>query len=201
MLWPVMLLNGCCPPDTIWALGERVETRLSWLEDPDLPADLVLHQVTVRAGTWLNANGQPWAQMIEAGDLRALRQGDHRSGDLVLDGCLIVDAYPALTGYLPLTAGVVRRVRLIQDLHEQGTDDWVRRPGGVRLIDVPDAGPDRFRDDPDLSEPTPPDWEPDPDTMRIFSPEQYYALARDRLPAEQWQARGFLIDLDVADPA
>ncbi|GGQ67862.1 hypothetical protein [Couchioplanes azureus] len=201
MLWPVLLLGGCCHPDTIWCPGERVETRLHWVDDPDLPAELVLHQVGVRAGTWLDADRKPWAQMIEAGDLRALRQGDHRAGDLVLDGCLMVDAYPVLTGDLPLTAGVVRRVRVVQDLHEQGAEYWVRRPGGVRLIDVPDADPDHLRDDPDLCEPTPSDWEPDPEKLRIFSPEQYYALVRDQLPAEQWQARGFLVDLDVAGPA
>ncbi|MEV6602439.1 hypothetical protein AB0M36_37160 [Actinoplanes sp. NPDC051346] len=37
--------------------------------------------------------------------------------------------------------------------------------------------------------------------MQILSPEQYNALVRDQLPPEQWQARGFLVDLDVADRA
>lgn len=193
MRWPV-LLDGS-PRDTDWSLGERVEARLSWLDDPDLPAGLVLHQVAVRAGTWRNADGEPWAQMIEAGALRALRQGDHRDGDLALDGCLIVDAYPALTGARPRTPGVVRRVRLVQALHERGADGWIRRPGAVRLTDLPDAGPGHLRDDPDLFDPTP------SGSLRILSPEQYFRLAGDRLPAEQWQARGFLVDLDVADLA
>ena len=192
MIWPVLSLR-----DTGWSPGERVNPRLHWLDDPDLPADLVLHQVAVRATTWPDADGKPWAQMIEAGDLRALRQGDHRPGDLSLDGCLIVDHYPVLTGDLPRTSGVVRRVRSVQNLYGRGADGWIRRPGRVRLTDVPSAAYEHLRDDPDLTEPPPPGGEPEPGTMRFLSPEQYFLLARDRLPAEQWQAGGFLVDLDV----
>lgn len=198
MLWPVLL--DSTPRDAIWSLGERVSTRLRWLDNPDLPDDLLLHRVPVRASTLRNCHGQPWAQLIEAGDLLAVREGDQRSGEVALDGCLGFDAMLGVIGELPVTVGVVRRVRAVQELHDRGTDQWIRRPGAVRLLDVPDAGPGRLIDDPSLYEPMPPDWEPEPGTMQILSPEQYFQLARDHLPAEQWQARGFLVDLDVAGP-
>jgi hypothetical protein len=47
----------------------------------------------------------------------------------------------------------------------------------------------------------PDDWEPEPGTLQIMSPEEYFRLARDHLPVEQWQARGFLVDVEVAGPA
>lgn len=198
MLWPVLLTTH--PRDTTWSLGERVSTRLRWLDNPDLPGDLVLHRTVVQASTLIGYHGQPWAQLITSSGLIAVRQGDHRAGDVTLDGCLGFDAYLGLIGELPVTVGVVRRVRVVHDLHDRGTDGWIRRPGHPRLTDVPDACPTRLRDDPSLFEPTPPDWEPEPGTMQFLSPEQYFQMARDRLPAEQWQARGFLVDLDVGDP-
>jgi hypothetical protein len=69
------------------------------------------------------------------------------------------------------------------------------------LTDVPDTRRERLRDDPDLGQPPSPDWEPEPGTMVMLSPEEYFRLAYDRLPAEQWQAQGFLVDLDIVDPA
>ncbi|MET8149634.1 hypothetical protein ACIBSW_23830 [Actinoplanes sp. NPDC049668] len=194
MLWPVLL--DTAPRATTWSLGERVSTRLRWLDDPDLPNDQVLHQVFMRAGTMHDFDGQPWAQLIEAGDLRAVREGDHRAGDVTLDGCLGFDAHLRIIGELPVTVGIVRRVRLVQDLHDRGISEWIRRPGGVRLTDVPDACPTRLCDDP-ISD----DWEPEPGTTQFLSPEEHFRLTRDHLPAEQWQARGFLVDLDVTDPS
>jgi hypothetical protein len=198
MLWPVLL--DTTPRDTVWSLGERVSARLRWLDAPDLPDDLVLHRVVARAGTLLDLDGQPWTQLIDAGDLRAIRDGDPRPGDVTLDGCLGFDAFPGIIGELPVTVGVVRRVRVVHDLHDRGTSEWIRRPGAVRLTDVPDACPTRLRDEPSLHEPMPDDWEPEPGTVQLMSPEQYFQLVRDQLPVEQWQARGFLVDLDVADP-
>ncbi|BCY08778.1 hypothetical protein [Actinoplanes sp. L3-i22] len=197
MLWPVLL--DSTPRDTAWSVGERVSTRLRWLDDPDLPDELVLRQVAVRASTLLAADGQPWAQLIEAGDLRAVREDDHRTGAVTLDGCLGFDAFLRIIGELPAAVGIVRRVRVIHDLHDRGTSEWIRRPGAVRLTDVPDAGPTHLRDDPSFEETVPDDWEPEPGTMQILSPEKYFRLAGDQLPTEQWQARGFLVDLDVAD--
>lgn len=199
MLWPVFL--DTTPRDTMWSLGERVSTRLRWLDNPDLPDDLLLHRVPVKANTLRNVHGQPWAQLVEAGDLLAVREGDQWTAEVTLDGCLGFDAFLGIIGELPVTVGIVRRVRVVQDLHDRGTDQWVRRPEAVRLIDVPDASPERLMDDPSFFEPMAPDWEPEPGTMQILSPEQYFQLARDQLPAEQWQARGFLVDLDVAGPA
>ncbi len=199
MLWPVLLNTD--PLDTSWSLGERVSTRLRWLDDPDLPAELVLRPVGVRASTLIGADGQPWAQLVEAGGVRAVREGHSNAGDLRIGGCLGYDAFLRLIGELPVTLGIVRRVRVLHALHDRGIDGWIPRPGALRFTDVPDASPERLRDDPDLDEPHPPGWEPEPGTMVVLSAEEYFRLAYDGLPAEQWQARGFLVDLDVADPA
>lgn len=199
MLWPVLLNTH--PREATWSLGELVTTRLRWLDDPELPDDLVLHQVVVRSSTLLDVDGRPWAQLIEGGDLQAVREGDHRDGAVALDGCLGFDAYLGLIAYLPSTVGVVRRVRVVHDLYDRGTDGWIRRPGDVRLTDVPDAFPGHLRDDPSLVDPPLPDGhQPEPGTMRWLSPTQHFQMARDRLPAQQWQPRGFLIDLDITDP-
>lgn len=174
-------------------LGERVTTRLRWLDDPELPDDLVLHQVVVRASTLLDVDGHPWAQLIEAGDLLAVREGDHREGAVTLGGCLGFDAYLGLIGDLPCTVGVVRRVRVVHDLYDRGTDGWIRRPGDVRLTDVPDAVPVRLCDGPCFVDA--------PGIMQFLGPTQHFQMNRDRLPAQQWQSRGFLVDLDITDPA
>jgi hypothetical protein len=197
MLWPVLL--DTCPRDSRWSLGERVSTRLRWLDDPDLPDDLVLRQVGVRASTLNDAHGQPWAQLIRSGGLRAVREGHHDAGDRTLDGCLGFDAFLPLIGELPVTVGVVRRVHVIHALHDRGPDGWISRPGGRRFTDVPDAAPERLHDDP-ASEPDPPDWAPEPGAVVFLSAEEHFRLAYDRLPAEQWQAQGFLVDLDVVYP-
>ena len=200
MLWPVLLNTH--PREATWSLGERVTTRLRWLDDPELPDDLVLHQVVVRSSTLLDVDGRPWAQLIEAGDLLAVREGDHRDGEVILDGCLGFDAYLGLIGELPSSVGVIRRVRVVHDLYDRGTNGWIRRPRDVRLTDVPDAFPGRLWDDPCCVDPSLPDgYQPEPGAMRFLSPTQYFPMNRDRLPAQQWQARGFLVDLDITDPA
>ena len=160
----------------------------------------MVRQVGVRASALIGAHGRPWAQLVEAGGLRAVREGHHAAGDLKLDGCLGFDAFLHLIGELPVTVGTVQRVRVLHELHDRGPDEWMPRPGALRLSDVPDASPQRLRDDPPTHEADPGEPEPDPGTMMIFSPEEYFRLAYDRLPAEQWQVRGFLVDLDVTDP-
>ncbi|MEV6930994.1 hypothetical protein AB0M46_41785 [Dactylosporangium sp. NPDC051485] len=198
MLWPVLLDTH--PREPWWSQGERVTTRLRWLDNPELPDDLVLRQVVVRATTLLDVDGRPWAQLIEAGDLRAVREADHLGGDIALDGCLGLDAYLHLIGELPITVGTVRRIRVVLDRHDRGIDGWIRRPDDVRLTDVPDTRPERLRGDPSVVEPLP-DERPELGTMQFLSPERYFQTFRDRLPAQQWQARGFLVDLDVTDPS
>lgn len=89
----------------------------------------------------------------KAGGLVAVREGGRRAGEITLDGCPALDAYLGLIGALPVTTGIVRRVRVVQVLHDLGTDQWIRRTGAVRLIDVPDAGPERLFDDPSFFEP------------------------------------------------
>jgi hypothetical protein len=196
MLWPV-LLNTRPREATWWSLGERVTTRLRWLDDPELPDDLVLQQVVMQASTLLDVDGHPWAQLIEAGDLLAVRQGEHRAGEVTLNGCMGFDAYLGLIDELPSTVGVVRRVRIVHGLYDQGTDGWIRRPGDVRLTDVPDASPGRLCDDSSFADPALPEGQPEPGTMQFVSSEQYFRMTRDRLLAQQWQARGFLVDLDI----
>ncbi|MEV6597928.1 hypothetical protein AB0M36_13770 [Actinoplanes sp. NPDC051346] len=195
MLWPVLL--DACPCDTPWAVGKRVSTPLRWIHDPELPDDLVLRETVVRSSPLRNVFGEQWANLITSGDLRAVLQGDYRTGEVTLDGCLAHDTFFEGLSDLPVTVGVVRRIRLVQYLYDRGAEDWVRRPVGPRLIDVPDT--DDLPDDPPLfdAEPTPPDWEPEPGTMRLFSPEEWFRLVRDKLPEEQWQARGFLVDLEA----
>ncbi|WP_436536226.1 hypothetical protein [Actinoplanes sp. HUAS TT8] len=194
MLWPVLLDTS--PRDTVWSVGERISTRLRWLDDPDLPDDLMLRHVALRAGALLDVDGEPWAQLLEAGDLRAIRAGVYETGEVTLDGCLGFDAFLGMINELPATVGVVRRVRVVRDLHDRGADEWIRRPGAVRLTDVPDASPTRLSD-----EPMPDDQDPDPGTVQIMSPEEYFQLAYDQLPEEQWQARGFLVDLELSPSA
>lgn len=186
MLWPVLLDPH--PREAVWSVGERVTTRLRWLDDPELPAELVLRHVAVRASTLRDADRRPWAQLVEAGDLLAVRQGEHRSGALTLDGCLGVDAFLGLIGELPATVGVVRRVRVVHDRYDRGVNEWSRRPGHVRLTDVPDAAPERLRDGSTLAEPPP------QAAVQFVSPAQYIRITRE---GQRWQARGFLVDLDV----
>ncbi|MCU7722613.1 hypothetical protein ODJ79_02685 [Actinoplanes sp. KI2] len=187
MLWPVALDTH--PRDATWSVGERVTTRLRWLDDPQLPDDLVLRDVVVRAHPLLDADGRPWAQVVEAGGLRAVREGDHRGGVVTVGGCPGVDAGLGLIEALPVTTGVVRRVRVVHDRYDRGLDGWTRRPGDVRLTDVPDAGPERLRDDWSGAG-TPPDPQAGPGTLQFLSPEQYFRLSRDRLPAQRWEVRG-----------
>ncbi|MFB9236256.1 hypothetical protein ACFFWC_11970 [Plantactinospora siamensis] len=198
MPWPVLL--DAHPRAATWSLGERVTTRLSWLDHPELPDDLVLRQVVFRVSPLQDADGRPWAQLITAGDLLAVRAGDHRGGEVALDGCLGVDAYLGLIGDLPATTGVVRRVRVVHDLCDLDTEGWVRRPGHVRLTDVPDASPGRLRTDTSGADPAPPEQERVPGGIRFLSPAQYAGRAGDRLTAPRWQPRGFLVDLDVPQP-
>ncbi len=195
VLWPVLLNTH--PREANWSLGERVTTRLRWLDEPELPDDLVLHQVVMRASTLLDADGRPWAQLVQAGSLLAVRQGDDRGGELTLDGCLGFDAYLGLIGELPCTGGVVRRVRILHDLYDRSTDGWIRCPGRVRLTEVPDTSPGRLCDDSSFIQALPAEGQPEPGTIRFVSLTQYFRMTRDQLPAQQWQPRGFLVDLDI----
>ncbi|WP_433076892.1 hypothetical protein ACQP1P_33120 [Dactylosporangium sp. CA-052675] len=195
MLWPVLLNTH--PREANWSLGERVTTRPRWLDDPEPPDDLVLHQVVVRASTLLDADGRPWAQLVQAGNLLAVRQGDDRRGELTLDGCLGFDGWLGLIGELPFTEGVVRRIRIMHDLYDRSTDGWIRRPGRVRLTEVPDTSPGRLCDGPSCIKALPAEGQPEPGTIQFVSPTQYFRMTRDQLPAQQWQTRGFLVDLEI----
>ena len=105
----------------------------------------------------------------------------------------------ALFGQPGATVTIVKpHIQIVQDLYDRGTGGWVRRSGDVRLTDVPDACPGRLRDDPSVAgSPLPDGYHSELGTMQFLSPEQYFQTYRDRLPAQQWQARGFLVDLDV----
>jgi hypothetical protein len=181
-----------------------VSTRLRWLDAPGLPQDLVLRHARVRASVLLGADGRPWAQLVEAGGLVAVRDGHQVAGDLVLGGCLGFDAFLAVIGELPVTVGTVRRVRVVHELHDRGRDGWIPRPGALRLTDVADASPARLCDDPAAGGAGGAGGADDPGEpggVLFLSPEEYFRLAYDRLPAERWLARGFLVDLEVAGRA
>src|SRR3954447_9671085 len=100
MLWPVLL--GTEPRDTAWSLGERVSARLRWLDAPELPDDVLLHRVAARASALIDAHGRPWAQLVETGGLRAIRESHLAAGHITLDGCLGFDAFLRVLGDLPV---------------------------------------------------------------------------------------------------
>lgn len=188
--WPVWL--GSTPLDPPWSVGDRVVTRLRWCDDPDLPDHLALRKVRVRATVLRGADEQPWAHLVEADGLVAVRSGHHTSGEITISGCLSYDDLLRIVGDMPSTTGVVRRIRVVSYLYDRGADGWVRRPDAPRLTDVPDASPARLSDGP------PPEARaPSTGSFVFLSPEQHFQLARDRLPPQQWQAHGFLIDLEV----
>ena len=114
-------------------------------------------------------------------------------------GVHVYDRYAGVVGPPsgPPTEGVIRTIRVVAELHERSTGRWLPRPGFVRALEVPDTSPRHLRDDPpyptarDRTEP------PDPSTLRLVSEEEYLRIAGDRLPAEQWRPRGFLVELEV----
>lgn len=181
MLWPILLVSA--PIETPWSLGDQIATRLRWCDAPNLPGDVVMHQVRACATVLIGGDGQPWAQLIEAGALVAARPGRGQTGEITISGCAGYDVYLQSVDQVPATVGIVRRLRVIMDLHDRGSDRWIPRPGALRMIDVPDASPTRLRDDPSLDDRAPPDYQPAPGSLQLLSPEQYFARFRDRLPA------------------
>ena len=91
-----------------------------------------------------------------------------------------------------MTSGVVHRIRVVLRLHDRGVDRWIRRPGAVRLHDVPDAAAKRLSDDRPTTVSA-----PAPGTHVFLSPEQYFARYRDHVPPQRWQAHGFVVDVEV----
>ena len=181
-------------PGVPWLPGAAVSARLSWCDTPDLPGELLLRRAGLRATALIGGDGRPWAQLVRAGGLVAVRPGHRSAGAVLLDGCLTYEVYRQSAGWLPATTGTVRRVRAVLRLHDRGEDRWIPRPQATRVIDVPGTGPTHLHDDPA------PEDEPVPGSMVLLSPEQYFAMSRERLPAQQWQALGFLVDLDVPAP-
>ncbi|MGI8578266.1 MAG: hypothetical protein ACR2KG_10215 [Nocardioidaceae bacterium] len=89
-------------------------------------------------------------------------------------------------GLLP-TVGVVREVRAIAELHDRGSDRWVRRPGVVRTRVVPDTSVEHLRDEPPRAT----------GNLRFVAEGEYLREFGHLLPAQQWKAVGFLVKLEV----
>ncbi|MEU4689106.1 hypothetical protein [Actinoplanes sp. NPDC023714] len=188
MLWPILT------SEVPWSPGDHVTIRLRWRDDPSAPGgtDGRVHaglpgrlEVTMRATILHDPDGVPWAQLLRKDGVSAARTGHTRSGEVQLSGCLTYESYEQWD-QVPPTTGVVRRIRAFQLLHDRGADFWVPRPGIHRLIDIL-PGADSPADEDDV----------DPATLRLLSPEEYFALARDHLPQTEWQTQAYLTDLDV----
>jgi hypothetical protein len=165
MRWPV--LTGSAPVG-VWSIGDRVMVRLSWCDAPGLPAEVAVRDVPASARFLRTPDGEPWAQVVSSGDFAAVRltwDGD----DVLVSGCATIDAYLMNQPDVPLTAGIVRRIRLVEHLRDKGETGWVRRPGSTRLTDVTSTGSAE-------SPPPPPDGK-----LVLLSAEQHFALARDTL--------------------
>jgi len=196
MRWPVFIDTE--PMVDAWSVGQRVGAPLRWCDGLDLPDDLTVRDVAARARLLYGADGQPLGQLLTAAGVTAARTGRTDTGPIRVSGCLYFDRhFHAVGGQVPPTVGVVRQVRVVLHLHERGAESWIRRPGVTRTIDVPDTSAERLRDDPDPID-RPPDGEVSaPGSLIFLSTTHYRRLHGDRLPARQWQARGFLVHLDV----
>jgi hypothetical protein len=181
--WPVFTSSAAVGP---WSAGDHVEIRLRWRDDPALPAELSLHDVPMRASTLRAADGVAWAQLVTSGALSAARTGHEQPGDLRLNGCLTYESYEQWE-QVPVTAGTIRRIRVLELLHDRGDDFWVPRPDAYRLVDeVPGGDPEPAGDDTQV-----------PEGVVLLSPEEYFVRARHLLPETEWQPQGLLIDLEV----
>jgi hypothetical protein len=190
VLWPVLL--GSEPRLAPWSVGDLMTARLTWCDSPDLPDEMVLRDVDVHADVLRSVDGQPWAHLVRVGTVAAARAGRHEAGEVRISGCPAYDAYLQSNDQVPVTSGVVRRIRVVLRLHDRGVDRWIPRPGAVRVHDVPDTAANRLSDDRPTAATA-----PDPGTHVFLSPEQYFARDRDHLPPRQWQAHGFVVDVEV----
>jgi hypothetical protein len=187
------VLLGSEPMATPWSVGDLVAARLRWCDNPNLPDDMVMRDVDMRAEVLRDGDGRPWADVVRAGAIAAARPGRKEAGEVRISGCLAYDAFLQSTDQVPVTSGVVRRVRVVLTLHDRGTHGWVPRAGAVRLREVPDTAVEGLRGEP-------PPTATAPGVLAFLSPEQYFDRYRDQLPARQWQARGFVVDLAVPPP-
>ena len=73
MLWPVLL--GSEPMATPWSVGDLVTARLRWCDSPNLPDDMVMRDVDMRAEVLRDGDGRPRAQVVRAGAIAAARPG------------------------------------------------------------------------------------------------------------------------------
>ncbi len=195
MLLPVLV--DPVPMTDSWVVGVPVAPRLTWCDAPALPDDVVLHNVPMRAEPVHGPGGQPWGQLLKAGGLTAARVGHVEAGQVTLSGCLRYDGYFQASPQVPTTRGVVRRIQVVQDLHDRDAERWIRRPGATRMIDAPDTSAERLGDDPSFTDPELDDTTSEPQSFVMLSPEQYLRRYGHLLPAEQWQARGFLVTLEL----
>ena len=94
------------PLTEVWSVGSHASVRLTWCDSPELPDDLVVHDVVMQARLYHGLYGQPHGQLVNAGTLTAARPGHYETGEVTLSGCLYHDRRFHLAGG-PLPAGVL----------------------------------------------------------------------------------------------
>jgi hypothetical protein len=196
MRWPVFV--GTEPMVDVWSVGQAVSAALRWCDAPDLPDDLTVRDVAARARVLYGADRRPIGQLLTVAGITAARTGRADTGLIRVSGCLSVDRhFHPVDGQLPPTVGVVRQIRVVLHLHDRGAESWIRRPGATRTVEVPDTSTGRLRDDPDLTCRLPDGEVPEPGSLVLLSTAEYLRRHGHRLPAHQWQARGFLVHLEA----
>lgn len=193
MLWPVLLVPWAL--DRSWRVGDEVTVTLDWRDAGEGFDELALHEVELEVGPLPLPEGWPPWQLLSSGGFRAVRRvedgqafGRHRFSGLAV--------YEPLARRDPATTGVVRRLQVVHRLHDRMETSWRPVPEALRVVDVEEAAPALLSEDPPLMR-HPPSEERPPGPLRFMTQEQYLREAGHLLPRQQWQAVGFLVQLDV----
>lgn len=125
------ILLGSVPIETPWSLGDEIATLLRWCDAPDLPGDVVMHQVRAHATVLISGDGRAWAQSWQPARAGADRQ-DHDQRVCGLRRLSAVGRPGARHGR------DCPRLRAIMDLHDRAATDGVgaqpQDPGGGLVI-------------------------------------------------------------------
>lgn len=197
MLWPVLV-----DPEPLahpWRVGDRVTVTLDWwdADDPDDLGQLALHDVELEVAPLPLPPGWPTWQLLSSGGFRAVRRtedglptGRHRFSGLAY--------YERRARSDEAITGVVRRLQVVHRLHDRLESSWRPVPGALRIADTEETAPSLLRRDPSPMTERPTGERP-PGPLRFMTQQQYLREHGDRLPPQQWQAVGFLAQLEVAD--
>lgn len=196
MLWPVLVVPWAL--DRRWRVGDEVAVTLDWRDvgKADVLDGLALHDVELEVAALPVPEGWPAWQLLSAGGFRAVRRiedgqpfGRHRFSGLA--------CYEPLARHDPATTGLVRRLQVVHRLHDRMASSWRPVAGALRTVEVEEAVPELLAEDPPLTRERPSE-EPPQGPLRFMTEEQYLREHGDRLPRQQWQAVGFLAQLEVA---